>query len=150
MTTKKAVNYSPENIVYMTGIYQAATTEAERKAAMETIATELNKTVASVRSKLSFEQVYIPLVATPSKGKRVTKADLLAEIADTADHDNDQFFDSLSGANASVLRWIMELQADIEAQQALIAEPEMQAGIVALDAREAAEAAEAAEAESDS
>ncbi len=109
----KTVNYTAENVAKMREVYCAADGEKERDAAIVTLATDLGKTVASIRSKLSFEGVYIAKAKPESKSTRTTKADLMADIADNAQHPNDAFFDSLSGANRDVLRWVIGLQTQI-------------------------------------
>ena len=110
----KTVNYSPENETYMREVYDPSASEAERTTQIETIAGKLGKTVASVRSKLSHMQVYVPLSKPEATGKgRILKSDILSEIAANANHPNDQFFDSLAGANRDVLKWVIALQTRV-------------------------------------
>lgn len=116
----KQVNYTAENVVQMTALYQAADSESTREIAIEQIAEGLGKTVASVRSKLSHEGIYIPKVKAEKTGTtRVTKSDLVQVIADFAGLENDSFFDSLEGANKAVLAYVIGLQQDVLALESV-------------------------------
>lgn len=115
MTVEKKVNYKPEIVEKMLAVYAEAGTSPDehdaRQAAMETIAEFAGKTVASVRAKLSSEGVYIPKPKAEKTGeKRILKSDLVGQIADNAGLENDEFFESLAGANKAVLEYILSLQ----------------------------------------
>jgi len=115
MTVEKKVNYKPEVVVKMLAVYAAAgigpENEGARQEAMENIAEFAGKTVASVRAKLSSEGAYIPKVKAEKTGeKRILKSDLVDQIADNAKLENDEFFESLAGANKAVLEYILKLQ----------------------------------------
>ena len=112
----KVANYTPENVAVMREVYQAASTEAERSDAMDTLAEMFGKTVASVRSKLSHEGVYIAKVKAEKSGTtRVLKSDKVDEISAFAGNANDQFFESLAGVNKGVLDYVLALQAEVGA-----------------------------------
>jgi len=111
MTVAKKVNYTPENVVTMVELYTSADSDETRQAAMETLSADLGKTVASIRSKLSHEGVYIAKAKAEKSGeKRILKSDLVDQIADNAGFENDEFFESLAGANKAVLEYILKLQ----------------------------------------
>lgn len=76
MTTKqKAVNYSPESVAAIVADYKAGK-------ALETIAQEQGRTVASVRAKLSSLGVYAKKEKeTSGKKGGLTKAALVSDIA---------------------------------------------------------------------
>ena len=121
MTAEKKVNYPPEMVKTMLEVYGAAGVEPEqhdaRQAAMENLAETFGKTVASIRAKLSSESVYIKKPeAEKSTTKRVLKSDLVGEIAENAGMENAEFFESLAGANKSVLEYILTLQADAQSE----------------------------------
>ena len=111
MTEKaKKVNYTPEMVADMVTVYGAATDEFSRDAAMDSLATKYGKTVASIRSKLSFEGVYqAKAKATPKGTNAVKKADMVTAIAEFA-NDDSLSFDSLENANRTVLNYVIDLQ----------------------------------------
>jgi len=117
MTEKKA-NYTDEMVATISEVYMAQCgidgTDETRKAAMESLAESCDKTVASIRAKLSHLGIYIPLAkAEKSATKRTTKAELVQSIADFAQNDNEQFFESLTGANQNVLKYVIGLQNQV-------------------------------------
>lgn len=81
MNTKveKTVNYTAEMTAKMVDMYKAGE-------AVETIATAVGRTVRSVIAKLSREGVYASK-AKIAGTKRVTKADLVAKIAEAIEAD---------------------------------------------------------------
>ena len=111
-TTKK-VNYTPEMVTNIVTVYTAAQTEAERDAALETLAESHGKTVNSIRAKLSMEKVYIAKVKPAKKAGAEKKENIIADIAENANQ-VDGFFDSLSNVNKTVLEFIRKLQVTVE------------------------------------
>ena len=73
MTTEKIVTYTPEQTAEVLTQYAAGVTP-------EAIAASIGKTKGSVIAKLAREGVYVSPKATPAT-KRVTKADMIAQIA---------------------------------------------------------------------
>lgn len=71
----KVENYTAEVTEKVVADYKAGV-------AVEVIATEVGKTVRSVVAKLSREGVYVAKAKTKSGDKAVTKADLVAKIAE--------------------------------------------------------------------
>lgn len=106
----KTQNYTAEQVAEVREAYVAAGTHEDRLAVVDQFAEKFGKTVASIRSKLAHEGVYIAKPKPESKSTRVKKSELVQQIADKADLDNDSFFDSLEGANKAVLEWIISLQ----------------------------------------
>lgn len=145
--TKKA-NYTPEMVAKMVSVYGAAGVEltpegeAKRQKAMESLATDLSRTVASIRSKLSFEKVYIPKVkATPKNSTTAKKSDTVTAIAECA-NDSTVNFESLENANRKVLDYIVDLQCQNLALENELFDTDEQ--LIADAAAVAAQAAEAA------
>lgn len=132
-TKQKTVNYDEKTVKYMTETYNAVktsypvnATEAEkyklRNEAMDVIAEFIGKPVPSIRSKLGILGVYEgkPEGAKNKAGKRVTKSDLVNVIADLGKQKNGKFFDSLEGANKTVLEYVIKTQKQlVEAQDTL-------------------------------
>jgi len=117
MAVEKKVNYTEAQITEMSDLYCAAETQDEREAAMDEIAESFGKTIASVRAKLANIGVYVPKAKPAKKGeKRVTKSDLVSQIAENAEMKNDSFFDSLAGANTAVLEYVLTLQDHVKAE----------------------------------
>ena len=128
MTEKaKKVNYTPEMVADMVTVYGAATDESTRDAAMDSLATKYGKTVASIRSKLSFEGVYVAKAKPTAKGTNaVKKADMVTAIAEFA-NDDSLSFDSLENANRTVLNYVIDLQmANLALENELFAEQEVE------------------------
>jgi hypothetical protein len=132
-TKQKAPNYTEKQVADMTSMYQAAkdnyptkATDTEkfalRNKAMDDIAAFIGKTVPSIRSKLGIIGIYEgkPEGAKTSSGKRITKRDLVNVIADLGKQKNDKFFDSIEGANKTVLEFVIATQKQlVEAQDTL-------------------------------
>lgn len=117
MPKEKVVNYSPEMVIQMTDIYQAATNETERESAVLEIQELTGKTVASIRSKLAHENVWIAKAKKAASEKKSTKSELVAQIADFAEMKNDSFFESIAGSNRSVLEYVLQLQVDLQSAE---------------------------------
>lgn len=118
MTTKKVENYTAEMVTRMKAVYQAADDSDEaRQEAMEAIQEFTGKSLPSIRSKLATEGVYIAKAKpTPKGGNRVTKADLVNQIADFEPAKPSGFFDSIEGANKNVLEYVIALQVEVATQ----------------------------------
>ena len=71
----KVENYTVEQTAEIVAGYQAGV-------AVEALATSVGKSVRSVVAKLSREGVYVAKARTKAAGKAVTKADLVAKIAE--------------------------------------------------------------------
>jgi len=81
--TKKAANYTDDQVVNMIATYSLATTPEARKTAVAELAQDLGKNVKSVIAKLSREGVYVKAAkATKSGAKVETKAEIVAQIAE--------------------------------------------------------------------
>jgi len=80
----KKVNYTAEMVDTMLEVYGNAENDAERKSAVETLASMLGRSVPSVRTKLSQLKVYIKPDngKTGEKSDTVSKADLVLTIED--------------------------------------------------------------------
>lgn len=98
--TEKTVNYTPEQVQQLVEDYKAGVS-------VEQIAQSLGKSVRSVVAKLSREGVYQPKTRG-SSGARVTKAQLVQQIAQLCDR-NDEQFESLEKASAEVLTRLLEV-----------------------------------------
>ena len=106
--TTKAVNYTPEQTVKMVADYQAGVT-------VETIATELGKTVRSIVAKLSREKVYVAKTYVSKSGEAVIKKDTVADYIGEALGLTEADTDSLTKANKTALKKIADF---IEAEKA--------------------------------
>jgi transposase-like protein len=100
MMTEKTVNYTPEQVQQLVQDYQSGVS-------VEQIAQQLGKSVRSVVAKLSREGVYQPKTRS-SSGARVTKAQLVQQIAKLCDR-NDEQFESLEKASVEVLTRLLEV-----------------------------------------
>lgn len=112
----KAINYPAEVVQDMVAVYTAAESDAERAGALELLAEKHGRTVASIRSKLASEGVYIAKAKTAKGSRRVKKEDILSEIAANAPEKHEGFFDSLAGANKAVLEFVRDLQNSRDAE----------------------------------
>lgn len=119
MSNKKVVNYSPETTAKMIEVYQAAgDSDEERKTAMLEIQEFTGKSLASIRSKLGFENVYIAQAKPTPKGKTgLAKSEIVSLIQDAEPVKPSGFFDSIEAANKSVLEYVLNLQAVVRAYQ---------------------------------
>jgi ATP-dependent Lon protease len=97
----KTVNYTPEQTTKMVADYQAGAT-------VETIATELGKTVRSVVAKLSREKVYKAKVYTSKTGEAVIKKDVVADYIGEALGLSEADTDSLTKANKTALKAVAD------------------------------------------
>lgn len=97
---EKTVNYTPEQVAQLVQDYQ-------RGVSVEELAQNLGKSVRSVVAKLSREGVYQPKTAKAGTA-RVTKAQLVSQIAQLCDRSDEQF-ESLEKANQEVLVRLVEV-----------------------------------------
>ena len=99
--TAKAVNYTPEQTAKMVSDYSNGVT-------VESIATELGKTVRSVVAKLSREKVYKAKTYVSKTGEAVVKKDEVADYIAQALGLNEADADSLTKANKNALKAIAD------------------------------------------
>lgn len=85
MAQSKAPNYSDEAVARMEAVYNEASTDEQRKNAVQVLATELGKTTNSIVSKLVNMGIYVKAqTATKPASKRPeTKAQIVADISET-------------------------------------------------------------------
>ena len=120
MSKEKKANYSPEETAQYVAIYKgAADSDEARNAAMDEIQEVSGRTIASIRAKLNYEGVYIAKAKPVAKGRTgESKADILAKIQDANPEKPSGFFDSLEGANKTVLSFVLAQQPSIEVEEA--------------------------------
>ena len=107
MSTSKAQTYTEDQVSKMVAEYTAVETDEARAEVVDTLAEEFGKSVASVRSKLVREGVYVKKARTTKSGEAVvSKADLVQQIADALGKDAESF-DSLEKATKRVLQDIL-------------------------------------------
>ena len=107
MTTTKAQTYTEDQVSKMVSAYEAADTDEGRAEVVESIAEEFGKSVASVRSKLVREGVYVKKTRTTKTGEPVvSKADLVNQIADAIGEDA-EVIESLEKATKVTLQKIL-------------------------------------------
>jgi hypothetical protein len=105
--TTKAVNYTAEQTTKMVADYQAGVT-------VETIATELGKTVRSIVAKLSREKVYQKKTYVSKTGEAVVKKDTVADYIGAALGLSEADTESLTKANKTALKAVADF---IEAEK---------------------------------
>jgi hypothetical protein len=118
MSKEKAENYSVEDVMRLREVYTAeGLDDAGRKEAVVSLADELNRSEASVRSKLVNMGVYKKAEKVTKTGEKIeSKGTIVNEIADLIGASVESF-DSLEKANKSVLQSIREaLTIDIVAE----------------------------------
>ena len=107
MSTTKAQTYTDDQVSKMVAEYTAVETDEARAEVVDSLADEFGKTVASIRSKLVREGVYVKKERTTKNGAPVvSKAELVAKIADAMGEDA-EVFDSLEKATKVVLQKIL-------------------------------------------
>ena len=141
MPSKKANEYSESDVEKMVQLYSAATSESERETAMNEIQAFTGNSIPSIRSKLVFEKVYVSKAKAVKKGSGVNKSELVQKIADANAMQTAGFFDSLEGANKTVLMWILSMLDKVSEQAAILADVEV-AALVAEIAEETVKSAE--------
>lgn len=81
-TSKKAANYTADQVKAIATAYTAARKEGKDNATiLAQIAKDSKRTVPSIRAKLSAEKVYVKETKTATASVRVKKADTIAAIA---------------------------------------------------------------------
>ncbi len=104
----KTVNYSPEMTKEMVTMYTAAETDETRAEVVNTLAEQFGKSVASIRSKLTREKVYISAVyKTKNGGSVVSKNSMVDTIANLCGVTPENF-NSLEKANKKVLTSLID------------------------------------------
>lgn len=99
--TAKAVNYTPEQTAKMVADYAAGVS-------VETMASELGKSVRSIVAKLSREKVYKAKEYKTKTGEAVVKKDEFADSIAQALGLSEADADSLTKANKTALKAIAE------------------------------------------
>ena len=107
-TTAKTVNYTPEQTVKMVADYLAGVTVAD-------MAKEMGKTTRSIIAKLSREKVYKAKEYVTKTGEAVVKKDDLADKMAEVFGLTEAEADSLTKANKTALKKILDTVADIKA-----------------------------------
>ncbi len=105
--SEKVINYTPEAIERLHEVYEVDADELSRKAQIVQLAVELNKSQASIRSKLTHEGIYVPLAKAPAGKAAVRKAVLVQKIADEIGMDVDAA-GSLEKATKVVLQRLVD------------------------------------------
>lgn len=92
---EKQINYTPEQTAELVQLYLQGTT-------VEQIAEIYGKTARSIIAKLSREGVYKPKSKTAAGSKRVTKAQLLEQIAEKLGVDSEQIMSLEKGSHEAL------------------------------------------------
>ena len=107
MATSKAQTYTEDQVSKMVSDYTAVETDEARAEVVDTLAQEFGKSVASIRSKLVREGVYVKKARTTKDGSAVvSKADLVQQIADAIGEDV-EVIESLEKATKVTLNKIL-------------------------------------------
>lgn len=111
MTTKNPT-YTDDQVSKMVEVYTDASNDTDRTEVVQTLAQEFSKSVASIRSKLVREGVYVAKTRVSKTGAPViNKADIVNQIADEIGVDAETF-ESLEKATKPVLTKLLNfLQA---------------------------------------
>jgi hypothetical protein len=102
MAKVKTVNYTDEQVA----ILRASYTGMDNGAEVAALATQLNKTPASVRAKLSQMGIYKTAEKSEDKAERITKSvlvDQIASLIDLAEHEIEGLAKSTKSALEKVL-----------------------------------------------
>lgn len=99
------VNYTDEMVARLREVYKPEDSEAAREEQIENLATELDRTVRSIRAKLTREGLYVAKAKAPA-GKRVIRKDQLIMAIAAKLQVAEEELDSLSKANKAVLALI--------------------------------------------
>lgn len=99
-------SYTPEMVERMAETYNPEATEADRKAAVETLAEEFGKSTKSVIAKLVLMKLYRKAERTTKAGKPVVKKDALADRIGEALGLTEADVTSLTKANKTALEAI--------------------------------------------
>lgn len=111
MSKEKEVNYDEKAEARLSEVYGVADTDAARKEAVTSLATELGKTPASVRAKLSRMGEYVKPERVTKNGEAIVKKDALVEQIATNMGTYSDDLPGLEKANKSTLKAIVEATA---------------------------------------
>jgi hypothetical protein len=103
--TAKTVNYTPEQTAKMVADYARGVT-------VETIASELQKSVRSIVAKLSREKVYVAKAYVSKTGEPVVKKDAVADAIGAVLMLSESEIESLTKANKTALAKIFAALAN--------------------------------------
>ena len=107
MSTSKAQTYTADQVSKMVADYTAAQTDEDRAEVVESLHAEFGKSVASIRSKLVREGVYVRKERKAKDGSAViSKADLVQQIADAMGEDA-EVIESLEKATKVTLQKVL-------------------------------------------
>lgn len=107
MSTSKAQTYTEDQVSKMVSDYSAADTDQARAEVVDSLAEEFGKSVASIRSKLVREGVYVKKERTTKTGQPVvSKAELVQHIADAMGEDV-EVIESLEKATKVTLQKVL-------------------------------------------
>ncbi len=107
MSTSKAQTYTDDQVSKMVADYTAVDTDEARAEVVDSLASEFGKSIASIRSKLVREGVYVKKTRTTKSGEPVvSKADLVEQIAEAMGEDA-EVMESLEKATKVVLQKIL-------------------------------------------
>jgi hypothetical protein len=87
--SEKAVNYTDEMTARLHAVYDAEDSEEAREVQIAQLADELDRSVPSIRAKLTREGVYVPKAKAPAGKNTVRKAQIVAAIAEKLGVDED-------------------------------------------------------------
>ena len=87
--TDKTVNYTDEMVAALHDGYDGTASEDVRDAQVLALGEQLGKSAASIRAKLTREQLYVPKVKAPAGKAVVRKSVIVAEIAEKMGVDED-------------------------------------------------------------
>lgn len=82
---EKTVNYTDEMVARLKEVYDPSADEDTRKAQITQLANELGRKEASIRAKLTYEKLYVPLEKAPAGKAPVRKSALVTAIAEKMD-----------------------------------------------------------------
>jgi response regulator RpfG family c-di-GMP phosphodiesterase len=109
----KTVNYTPEMEARASEVFNAATNDAERKAAVRALAVEFAKPTRSVIAKLSRMGVYVRPAKVDKTGAKVVSKDKLADAIAERVPMTEADATSMAKANKTALKAVL---AAIEAR----------------------------------
>ena len=86
---EQKVNYTDNMVARLHEVYDGEAAEEVRDAQVAQLAEELDRSPASIRAKLTREQIYVPKSKAPAGKASVTKAQLVTQIAEAMEVDED-------------------------------------------------------------
>ena len=87
--SEKEVNYTEAMTARLHEVYDSESDEAQREAAILDLSDELERSVPSIRAKLTREGVYVPKAKAPAGKNVVRKAQIVTAIAAKLDVQED-------------------------------------------------------------